>query len=112
MRALLPLGLVIILIGLVLSTDRMDRWYKKRRQLRKAAIYPWGPPPERQEAVKWGGCKDCGTIEPRDCYDRCRVCAELCELRGGVKSQPRIKGQSGPSFPVDMAGFQMEKIYG
>lgn len=109
---LLLLLVAAILLGSLLATDGIDRWYRQRGQRRRAAIYPWGPPPARPEAVAWGGCKDCGTIEPRDCYDRCWVCAELCELRGGVKSKPRVNGQSAPSFPADMTGFRMEKIYG
>ena len=69
----LAVGVVMVLLGFVLCTDRAEAWHRNRRQPK--------PQPYRQLWIL-SGCLDCGMNDlPLDLYHRCWVCADLKELK-------------------------------
>jgi hypothetical protein len=88
------LGATLVVLGLILSTDGIEVWRKRRAKRKRPKIPAWRP---------WryhnGGCRDCGMSDlPLDYYSRCRLCADLEELYGGVKSAPALASPLDPRF--------------
>lgn len=72
MRALLPLGLAVIFIGLVISTDRAERWWKSRHNK------PQSAQPIPPFLTSLHQCRDCGSdTELLSLERRCLGCHQL-----------------------------------
>jgi hypothetical protein len=87
---LFVVGAALVVFGLILSTDGVEGWHRRRAKRKRPKIP--APGTNGRGGIYKTGCKDCGMCDlPLDCYDRCRLCAELEELRGGVKSVPPMR---------------------